>query len=198
MVSCRSIPQVRYVNVCQRAFAREGGLPFSNYLSRVSSSALGLRHFTLGSKLISMQIDEKTRLPIWAIATTTIINLLLALINIGSSVGFTAFHSLIIAGYYSSLILAAGVILHKRLATPESEIPFGPFHMSRRTGMVVYILVIAYCFVGGFLSMWPSFVNPTPDEMNWCVLVYGGALLSSIIFWFAYGRKRYTGPVIEI
>lgn len=34
--------------------------------------------------------------------------------------------------------------------------------------------------------------------MNWSVAVYGGALLFSLFFWAVYGRKVYTGPIIEI
>ena len=194
------------------AFAREGGLPFSTYLSQVSIPFFSLKKnlpYLFGQKdspssdkdkkdLISCKVNERTRLPIYAIVTTTAINLLLALINIGSSVGFTAFISLIVAGYDSSLILAGSVMLYKRLTTPDSEIPWGPFRMGRRTGVVVTILALAYSFIGAFFSMWPGFVNPTPEEMNWCVLIYGAVLLFSVIFWFAYGRKRYTGPILEI
>ncbi|KAL8724278.1 MAG: hypothetical protein Q9166_008037 [cf. Caloplaca sp. 2 TL-2023] len=62
------------------AFARERGIPFSKYIAKV---------------------DERTKLPLYAIGATTIINFLLVLINIGSSQGFSAFISLIVA--HSSL-----------------------------------------------------------------------------------------------
>ncbi|KAL9096628.1 MAG: hypothetical protein Q9165_001115 [Trypethelium subeluteriae] len=157
------------------AFAREGGLPFSKYLSRV---------------------DEKTRLPIWAIGVTTVISLLLALINIGSTVGFTAFISLVVAGYYSSFLLAASVMLHKRLTVPASEIPWGWFKLGR-FGVPITVLSIAFTIIGGLFSFFPSTVDPTPETMNYCVLVYGSALLFSGVFWLLYGRKSYTGPIME-
>jgi choline transport protein len=91
-----------------------------------------------------------------------------------------------------------GVMMHKRLTTPDSKIPWGPFRMGPRTGMVVTIIALLYSVFGAFWSMWPSFVNPTPEEMNWCVVVYGGALVFCVLFWFTYGRKTYTGPVLEI
>lgn len=158
------------------AFAREGGVPGSKYLARV---------------------DERTFLPLWAIGATTIINLLLALINIGSSVGFGAFLSLIIASYYSSFILAAAVMLNKRLTTPNSQIPWGPFRLGK-LGVPITVIAIAYSMLGGFFSMWPTAVNPSLESMNYCILVYGGALLIAGVFWVLYGRKTYTGPVIEI
>ena len=125
------------------------------------------------------------------------INLLLALINIGSSVGFGAFISLIIASYYSSFILAASVMLNKRLTAPNDQIPWGPFKLGR-AGVPITILAIAYSLVGTFFSMWPIMVKPTIQSMNYCVLVYGGTLILSLLFWVLYGRKHYTGPVLEI
>lgn len=143
------------------------------------------------------QVDQRTYLPLYAIGATTIINLLLALINIGSAVGFGAFISLIVASYYSSFILSASVMLNKRLRTPESEIPWGPFRLGR-FGVPVTIVAILYSLLGAFFSMWPTTKNPNIQEMNYCVLVYGGVMIFSMLFWFVYGRHHYTGPVLEI
>ena len=142
------------------------------------------------------QVDQRTCLPLYAIAVTTVINLLLALINIGSSVGFGAFISLIVASYYSSFILSASVMLNKRLSTPSSEIPWGPFRLGR-FGVPVTIVAILYSLFGAFWSMWPTVKNPTIESMNYCVLVYGGVMIFSMLFWVVYGRHHYTGPVLE-
>ena len=141
-------------------------------------------------------MDQRTYLPLYAIGATTIVNLLLALINIGSSVGFGAFISLIVASYYSSFILSASVMLNKRLRTPDSEIPWGPFRLGR-FGVPITITAILYSLLGAFFSMWPTVKNPSIEEMNYCVLVYGGVMLFSMLFWLVYGRHHYTGPVVE-
>ena len=143
------------------------------------------------------QVDERSRLPLYAIGLTTIVNLLLALINIGSSVGFGAFISLIVASYYSSFILSATVMLHKRLNTPNAELPWGPFKLGR-AGVPVTIVAIAYSVLGAFFSMWPTTVNPTIESMNYCILVFAGVLIFSLLFWIFYGRRHYTGPVLDI
>lgn len=158
------------------AFAREGGLPGSKYIAKV---------------------DERTMLPLYAIGATTLINLLLALINIGSSVGFGAFISLIVASYYSSFILSAAVMLNKRLTTPDAEIPWGPFKLGR-WGVPVTIAAIAYSTLGAFFSFWPVAPNPNLESMNYCILVFGAVSLFAGVFWLIYGRKHYTGPIIEI
>ncbi|CAG8971622.1 hypothetical protein HYALB_00008015 [Hymenoscyphus albidus] len=157
------------------AFAREEGLPGSRYLARV---------------------DGRTYLPLYAIGATVLINLLLSPINIGSSVGFGAFISLIVASYYSSFILSAVVMLHKRLTTPANEIPWGPFRLGL-WGVPVTVGAIAYSILGTFFSMWPTANYPNFESMNYGILVFGVILLFAGVFWLMNGRKTYTGPVIE-
>ena len=123
--------------------------------------------------------------------------MLLALLNIGSAVSFTAFISLIVVGYYSSFVLAASVMLHKRLTTPADQLPWGPFRLGR-AGVPVTVLAILFSVVVGFFSMWPPFVRSTPEQMNYAVLLWGASVLFSLGFWVAYGRKHYVGPVLEI
>ena len=136
-------------------------------------------------------------MPLWSIFCTTVISLLLALINIGSSVAFNALTSLVIAAFYSSFLVAASVVLLKRVTKQASPICWGPFTLGR-AGLPVTIISIAYSIIGIFFSFWPPSVDPTAISMNWSVAVYGGALLFSVIFWAVYGRKVYKGPIIEV
>ena len=87
-------------------------------------------------------------------------------------------------------------MLNKRLRTPDSEIPWGPFRLGR-FGVPVTIIAILYSLLGAFFSMWPTVKKPNIQEMNYCVLVYGGVMLFSMLFWLVYGRHHYTGPVVE-
>ena len=125
------------------------------------------------------------------------VNLLLALINIGSSEAFLAFIAVLIAAYFLSFVLAATVMLHKRLTTPESEILWGPFRLGR-AGVPVTVVAILYSILGIFFSCWPSYSKVNATTMNYSSLILGGALIISLVFWVAHGRKVYTGPVIEI
>ena len=88
-------------------------------------------------------------------------------------------------------------MLNKRLTTPDADIPWGPFKVGK-LGVPVTILAICYSVLGAFFSMWPTAMNPTWERMNYCVFVFGGVLVFSMLFWLVYGRKHYTGPVIEI
>ena len=141
-------------------------------------------------------MDEGTFLPLYAIGATVVINLLVALINIGSAVGFGAFVSLFVTSYYSTFILAAAVMLNKRLQSGP-DLPWGPFKLGR-AGVPITILAIAYSVLGMFFSVWPTTKDPSVQTMNYCVVVYGGTLVFSMLFWIIYGRKHYTGPVLEL
>ena len=136
-------------------------------------------------------------MPLWSILCSCVISLLLALINIGSSVAFNAFTGLVIAAFYSSFLMAAGIILVKRLTPQDPPIEWGPFKLGR-FGVPVTLVSIAYSIIGIFFSFWPPSVEPTATSMNWSVAVYGGVLLFSLVFWAVHGRNVYTGPIIEI
>ncbi|KAF2088439.1 amino acid transporter-like protein [Saccharata proteae CBS 121410] len=158
------------------AFAREKGLPFSSFLSRV---------------------HPRSSLPLNSILVTTTISLLLNLINIGSSVALNALSSVVIAAFYASFIISASVLLHKRMTTPAEDMNFGPFSLGR-WGIPVIILTITYSAIGLFFSFWPPGVNPNPTSMNWSVAVFGGSLIFSMGFWAVWGRDVYKGPIIEV
>ena len=135
-------------------------------------------------------------MPVWSIFCSTVISLLLALINIGSTVAFNAFTGLVIAGFYSSFLIAASLILLERVTKRDTPVNWGPFTLGR-AGIPVNLVAMAYSIVGIFFSFWPPEVDPTPTSMNWSVAVYGGVLLFSFGFWASYGRKVYTGPILE-
>ena len=158
------------------AFARENGLPGSAYISHV---------------------DPRTRLPLYAIGVTCTINVLLALINIGSTQAFQALLSLLVASYYSTFLIAAGVMLRKRLTGEDKTLPWGPFRLGR-AGIPITVIAMAYTVVGTFFSFWPYTPNVTAQNMNYSSLLYGAAVIFSLIFWVFYGRKVYTGPLYEL
>ena len=109
------------------------------------------------------------------------VNLLLAVVNIGSSVGFGTFLSLHVVAYYSSFNLSASVMLHKRLTAPDSNFLWGPFK-SGRAGVPINVFAIAYSLLGAFFSLWPATVNPTIESINDCIMVFGGTSMFSLLF----------------
>ncbi|KAL8900184.1 MAG: hypothetical protein Q9207_005820 [Kuettlingeria erythrocarpa] len=194
------------------SFARDHGLPFWRYLSRV---------------------EPGSSIPLISILVTVAISCLLALINIGSAVAFNNVISLTVNGLYSSYLLACALLLYRRLtgaiapysssiSTPMYELnpklvtgtqspspslnqqsatvnlAFGPFHLSHWLGVAVNVVACAYMLVILFFSFWPPVTPTTAETMNYSVLVTGAVVLWSVLYYFVYARKVYLGPLVEL
>ncbi|KAF2465154.1 putative GABA permease [Lindgomyces ingoldianus] len=158
------------------AFSRENGVPFSRYVSR---------------------IEPRTALPIYSIAITALISLLLALIPLGSTTAFYALTGLTVAGFYSSFMVSASVMLWRRLTTPSANIAWGPFRLGKM-GVPITIVALIYSFIGWIFSFWPPVAAVTIHTFNWSLVVYFGVVILSMAYYGLRARKTYTGPKVEI
>ena len=167
-------------------------MPFHSYVSKVRAALSKKRVMTSN---LESQVDTKSSLPLVSIGICVIVNVLLALINIGSSAAFNAFTSVAVAAFYVSFIISAVVLLRRRLAA--AKLPYGPFNMGRYS-IPVTVFAIAYSLIGAFFSLWPQDAHPSLKDMNWSVVIFAGMLVFSIFYWFVAARKTYTGPVVEV
>lgn len=142
-------------------------------------------------------MEPRTLLPLYSIGVSTIISLALALINIGSTKAFNALIWLVVAAFYSSFVVAATVLLYRKLQRQSPVLIYGPFHMGR-AGIPVTLFALLYSFIGAFFSFWPPTAQVDAVTMNWSIVVFGGVLSFSLLFWAMHGRKVYTGPVWEL
>ena len=122
--------------------------------------------------------------------------MLLALVNIGSSVAFNALVSLTVAGFYASYMVAAGAILYRQL-TNTMPIRWGPFRLGRLS-VPINIFSLVYSVVSFVFAFFPSIPHPKRDTMNWSIVMFGGTLIIALVYWFVHARKTYTGPRIEV
>lgn len=160
------------------SFARDGGVPFSSYISRV---------------------DTGTALPLYSILVSTIISLLLALINIGSTAAFNGIMSVNVAAFFSSYMIAITLLLHKRLRNdPEKDtLRWGPWHMGPVFGPFVNVVGLAYTTTTMFFGFFPSNRNPTLANMNWSCLLFGASIIFSVVFYKFWGRHSYKWPLVD-
>lgn len=156
------------------AFAREKALPGHQWLSKIHTS---------------------WALPLVTIGVTVVINMLLALINLGSTAAFNAFTSLTVAAFYLCFILSACSLLWRRLY--GEPIRRGPFTLGKFTAPVV-IFAVCYSLIGVFFSFWPQFNPPTLEQMNWSSVVLGGSMAFALLWWVVKARHEYTGPIMEL
>lgn len=81
--------------------------------------------------------------------------------------------------------------------TTGAELVWGPFHLPGALGIANNILTVGYLVVVGFFSFWPPMMNPTTDMMNYSVVVTGGVLIFSVVYYFVHAKNEYQGPIIE-
>ncbi|KAH6870177.1 amino acid/polyamine transporter I [Alternaria rosae] len=165
---------VNNVATCSRqlfAFARDHGVPFSAFLSRVRPGW----DIPLNSVLVSFGIAVG-----------------LSLINIGSTVAFNSVASLGTCALLSSYIVSISCMFIKRW----NREPLLPCKFSLgRAGIWVNGVSVVYLCVVLVFAFFPTFPHPTPDLMNWNILIYGVVVVFSLVYFFLKGRKVYVGPV---
>ncbi|KAI1374517.1 amino acid transporter [Hypoxylon crocopeplum] len=189
---CGTVSLVASASRMTWSFARDRGLPGWFYISK---------------------IDERTSIPIIAIALTTTISFLLALINIGSSVAFNDIVSLTINGLYGAYFIGNSLLLWRRVTgsirpyngenteltnISHENLSWGPTRIPEPFGTIINAFGCAYLLVMLFFSFWPTAINPTAETMNMSSLMVGATIIWSIIYYAVWARKVYSGPVIEI
>lgn len=158
--------------------------------------------------------------------TATSIAALLTLIYIGSETAFNDVISLTITGFYGSYFLPAAFLLYHRCkghilpegsnAEPHSQpaketsgsedlpdgiidtpLVWGPWHLPGIFGIVNNIYACLYMIFVIFWSVWPPATPVSASTMNYSVVVTGGVMILSAIWYYIGGRKQYKGPLID-
>lgn len=153
------------------AFARDDAVPFSAWFARVPPG---------------------WDVPINSILTTFVSSSLLSLINIGSPVALNSITSLGTTALLSSYICSIGCMIWRR-CTNKSLLP-SKFSLGK-WGLAINIISEIFLVTFFVLAFFPVAPNPDAADMNWNILIYGGVVLFSLIYYFASGRHRYVGPV---
>ena len=65
-------------------------------------------------------------------------------------------------------------------------------------GMVINTAACMWIIIVWMFSFWPQETPVTAKNMNFSVLMSGSMMVFSVIFYYAQGKKIYSGPVTEI
>ena len=156
------------------SFARDHGLPGSNWLSRVSPG---------------------WNIPLRAVCVSLVVSTLLSLINIGSYVALNAINSLGVLAILFSYFITIGVLTWRRLFGA----PLPPRRWSLgRYGLPINIASLLFITPIMFFDVWPLAIPVTPHNMNWSSTMFCGVLLIALIYYVVKARKVYTGPVVLV
>lgn len=158
--------------------------------------------------LTFMKVERRTTIPLAAVMVVFLSACLVGLINIGNTTAFSAVVSMVLQGFYTSYLLACGMLLYRRVrndirepnteSTNERPYEWGPWRLTGMIGIANNILACAYLVIIAFFSYWPTSSAVNPANMNYSSLVLGTVAIFSVTYYFATARRSYTGPVVEV
>jgi amino acid transporter len=157
------------------AFARDNGLPFSGFLTK---------------------LQPRWNIPLHSIALSAALNVVLSLIIVASATAFSAIISLNVVALYVTYMLPILLMLRLRIKYPNS-IQYGPFKLGK-LGIPLNGISVLYVIYTGVFLLFPGALPVNPSSMNYSCLALGAAIFLVVGMWFVKGRKEYKGPLKEI
>lgn len=79
----------------------------------------------------------------------------------------------------------------------QAQLIWGPWHLPGILGIINNAYACLYMIFVIFWSVWPPVTPVTASTMNYSVLVTGGVIIFSIVWYWIRGRKEYKGPLID-
>lgn len=154
------------------AFARENGMPFSNCFSHVHS---------------------RLKLPLNALALTTVVAILFGCVFLGSSDAFNA----ITSSSVIALNLSYGIPIAINCAQGRTKLPPRSYKLHPILGWTVNIVGLLYVAMTTVLFFFPPSIPVSGSSMNYAIVAFSLWLIICIISWFVFGRKDYEGPSLK-
>lgn len=146
-------------------FARDGGLPWSNYFAH---------------------IDGFWHAPVRALWGQGAIIGLVGVLYLFAETVLQA----ILSVSTIALTISYGLPIMALLIRGRDKIPPPTFSLGRY-GPFVNIVSVIYCSVTTVFFFFPESQKPTPSDMNYAIAVFGVMLIISLAFWFIKGSKTY-------
>lgn len=82
-------------------------------------------------------------------------------------------------------------------AVVNARLIWGPFHLPRILGIVNNLYACCYMVFVIFWSVWPPSTPVTASTMNYSVVVTGGVMILSGIWYYVRAKDVYKGPLID-
>ncbi|KAJ5179279.1 Amino acid/polyamine transporter I [Penicillium capsulatum] len=163
------------------AFARDHGLPGSRFFSVVNPTL---------------------KVPARMVLMTVFLQMLLGFIYLGSSTAFNAVLSMAVLGMYASYfspIIFMLIYGRRPSGLVVREMGTGMFNLGRRWGPIVNVVALLWLLLAMVFSTFPTVEPVTPDNMNYCIVVtMSWMFLGGLYYYLFGGKKRFTGPVVEL
>ena len=156
---------------CTYAFARDGAIPGFHLWRRV---------------------NKKLDVPVNAILLSAAVISLLGLIYFGSTAAFNSFTgvaTICLSTSYGLPILIS--MLRGRTDVKRSSFSLGPL------GWIINGITVLWIVLAVVLFCMPYMLPVDASSMNYASVVFAGFAAISIVWYFVYARKHFTGPPVS-
>ncbi|KAI4861489.1 gaba permease [Hypoxylon rubiginosum] len=156
---------------CTYAFARDGAIPGSGIWSKV---------------------DKRFDIPLLALTLSAVVDCLLGLIYFGSSAAFSSFTgvaTMCLSTSYGLPILVS--VMRGRKHLEHASFSLGRFGFAINVTTLLWIVLAIFLF-----CMPTNLAGLNASTMNYASVVFAGFAAISIVWYFAWGRKHFSGPPI--
>ncbi|BFZ60328.1 hypothetical protein YB2330_001364 [Saitoella coloradoensis] len=155
------------------AFARDGGLPFSRFFSRV---------------------QKKHDVPMNALILSTIIVIIFGCIYLGSSSALNAIlsASVVALGVSYGIPVAILVIRGRHILQADRS-----FKLGSVLGFTANLIGLAWVILTTIFFLFPPDTPVTAENMNYTIAAFAVVFIVAAITWVVKGRKHYKGPQLQ-
>lgn len=155
------------------AFARDDGLPFSRFFSRMNHNGV----------------------PVPAVLASTVIVIIFGLVYLGSSAALNAILSTSVVALNVSYCVPISLVLirGRGILSPDS-LPAGTFKLGPILGPICNIVGLIFTIVTTVFFLFPPEIPATGSSMNYAVAVFAIVAIIATVTWFVQGRKKFVGP----
>jgi choline transport protein len=84
-----------------------------------------------------------------------------------------------------------------RITFAPTQLVWGPWHVPGWLGIANNAYACVYMTFVIFWSFWPPATPVSANTMNYSVVVTGGVIIFSVVWYFIRGRKEYKGPLVD-
>jgi len=157
------------------AFARDNGLPFSKYISKV---------------------EPKHQIPVIAILLGTIVQMAFNSIYFGTVTGFNTVIAIATEGFYLSYAMPLLVRLISHFNGSHRQLS-GPWAMKPVVSIATNAVGLAYLTFACITFNFPSVYPVTSENMNYTSAAIGVIMFIAALTWFTSARQRFSGPEVH-
>jgi len=139
------------------------------------------------------RVDDRWGVPVWSLLLLTGIQMLLGLINLGSSSAFTAFVSVGVI----ALAAAYAIPIFLSLWHGREEVGKAPWRLGGLVGRFVNVMALAWIAFELVLFSMPTALPVTSVSMNYASVVFVGFMAISAAWYVVYARKCKFLPSLD-